>query len=305
MVERETSQATEATGATGATRARRPAGQWVSPERSAVGACTKYSLFFINFIFLIVGLAMTALSTYILVLKEKRLTYAILFFMDPACDTCLVGALITVLCFLGSWGALREITCFLKTYHFALFILLFAEIFLSTSMLIAHHYAEAKEHVFPKEAFRLAIKNYRDDPDMQYLIDAMQQELDCCGYSDSEEGYRDWNGNMYFNCSKSNLSAERCSVPYSCCIRRAGERINYQCGHNVETLKADGTWEPNLSVLMGINSQGCIRALGNLIVENSLMICGIASGIIIPQLLILLLSSNLIRMITIQKNKWH
>ncbi|KAH9375781.1 hypothetical protein HPB48_019143 [Haemaphysalis longicornis] len=33
----------------------------------------------------------------------------------------------------------------------------------------------------------------------------------------TEQSYRDWNVNPYFNCSLVNPSAERCSVPPSCC----------------------------------------------------------------------------------------
>lgn len=36
----------------------------------------------------------------------------------------------------------------------------------------------------------------------------------CCGAKDPN----DWNLNVYFNCSDSNLSRERCGVPFSCCI---------------------------------------------------------------------------------------
>ncbi|KAK3802219.1 hypothetical protein RRG08_004509 [Elysia crispata] len=283
----------------------RPLGRWVRPERSAVGACTKYTLFLENFLLVIVGLAMTAMGTYILVLKEKRLTNAILFFMDPACDTCLAGAVITIMGLLGCIGSLREVTCFLKIYYYTLCLILLVELGLAVAMFIFYYVPDFKEYVFPKDAFRLAIKGYRDDPDMQHLIDAMQEELSCCGYSDSDEGYKDWNGNIYFNCTTTNLSAERCSVPYSCCIRNTGDRINYQCGRNVETLKADGTREPNEAVLAGINSQGCIRALGIFIDHNSLMIGGIMIGILLPQIFIIMLSRNLIDMINMQKSKWN
>lgn len=286
-------------------RERRPAGRWVRPERSAVGACTKYTLFLENFLLVIVGMAMTAMGTYILVLKDKQVDNIFLFFMDPACDTCLAGAVITVMGLLGCMGALREITCFLKIYYYTLCLILIFELFLAVAMFVFYYAPQFKEYVFPKDAFVLAIKSYRDDPDMQHLIDAMQEELGCCGYSDSEAGYKDWNGNVYFNCTKNNLSAERCSVPYSCCIRNAGDRINYQCGRNVLTIKADGTAEPNEIILGGIHTDGCLRVLGTWINDHSLMLGGIMLGILLPQVFIIVLSRNLIDMINIQKSKWH
>lgn len=36
----------------------------------------------------------------------------------------------------------------------------------------------------------------------------------CCGAKDPN----DWNLNVYFNCSQSHLSREKCGVPFSCCI---------------------------------------------------------------------------------------
>ena len=40
-------------------------------------------------------------------------------------------------------------------------------------------------------------------------------QFNCCGVSD--DGYKDWNKNVYFNCSTENRSPEACGVPYSCC----------------------------------------------------------------------------------------
>lgn len=49
---------------------------------------------------------------------------------------------------------------------------------------------------------------------MIFLI--TKESLGCCGVG--EKAYRDWEKNPYFNCSSP--SAERCSVPYSCCQRQ-------------------------------------------------------------------------------------
>lgn len=44
-------------------------------------------------------------------------------------------------------------------------------------------------------------------------------QFGCCG----GVSYKDWSQNMYFNCTAANPSRERCSVPFSCCLRDASE----------------------------------------------------------------------------------
>ncbi|KAG7271637.1 hypothetical protein CRUP_012157 [Coryphaenoides rupestris] len=74
------------------------------------------------------------------------------------------------------------------------------------------------------------VKAYRDDIDLQNLIDFAQNYWSCCG----AHGPNDWNLNIYFNCSENNPSRERCGVPFSCCVKDPAEDvINTQCGYDV------------------------------------------------------------------------
>ncbi|GAA6091680.1 tetraspanin-17, partial [Tachysurus ichikawai] len=59
------------------------------------------------------------------------------------------------------------------------------------------------------------VKAYRDDIDLQNLIDFAQEYWLCCG----AHGPDDWNQNIYFNCTELNPSRERCGVPFSCCVK--------------------------------------------------------------------------------------
>ena len=45
-------------------------------------------------------------------------------------------------------------------------------------------------------------------------------QVGCCGISNDDEGYKDWNANEYFNCTEppARLVGERCGVPWSCCV---------------------------------------------------------------------------------------
>ena len=59
------------------------------------------------------------------------------------------------------------------------------------------------------------IDRYREDADLKDMIDYAQINFQCCGLGPN--GYKDWSSNEYFNCTPTNLSAEKCAVPYSCC----------------------------------------------------------------------------------------
>lgn len=78
---------------------------------------------------------------------------------------------------------------------------------------------------------------YRDDPDLQALIDWVQIYFKCCGMRSPH----DWDMNIYFNKSSQQFSSpEAGGVPYSCCkqLRGAGGGpINYFCGHGARLMK--------------------------------------------------------------------
>ncbi|KAG0413560.1 hypothetical protein HPB47_009293 [Ixodes persulcatus] len=93
-----------------------------------------------------------------------------------------------------------------------------------------------------------------------------QEDLKCCGLSD--KSFRDWNDNMYFNCSRSNPSYERCSVPHSCCKRNDSHQVvSLFCGRGVLNQTDYDAWE---SVYMG----NCIDAAHRYLRENVTLITG-------------------------------
>uniref|UniRef100_A0A0B7A9D2 Tetraspanin n=1 Tax=Arion vulgaris TaxID=1028688 RepID=A0A0B7A9D2_9EUPU len=273
-------------------------------DYSEIGICTKYTLFLENFLLLIAGIGLTTLGTYLLVIKQKKVYDIIDLLLDPVCILCFAGAVTTVICFIGSVGALRENTCFLKTYHIILCVVILAELTIAVLMFVSYYVPEAKNKVFPSDTFKQAIIRYRDDPDMQHLIDSLQSDLNCCGVSDNDQGFMDWNENIYFNCSNDNQSPERCFVPYSCCKRVTGDKINYRCGADMLQVTVDGDVVPNEANTYLINKDGCIKAIGDWINDHVLILGGILLGILVPQIIVVILTRNLIGMILLQKSKW-
>ncbi|XP_064485782.1 tetraspanin-33-like isoform X2 [Ornithodoros turicata] len=90
------------------------------------------------------------------------------------------------------------------------------------------------------------IVHYRDNDDFMRVIDFMQYTFQCCGITD--DGYRDWNQNIYFNCSRTNPSFEKCSVPASCCCRQQPDEDMVSvlsrrfCGQDVLSKTQQDAW---------------------------------------------------------------
>lgn len=88
------------------------------------------------------------------------------------------------------------------------------------------------------ETFKMILQvvMYRDDPDLQALIDWVQIYFKCCGMRSPN----DWDMNIYFNKSSQEfLSPEAGGVPYSCCKKLSLDNgpINYFCGHGARLIK--------------------------------------------------------------------
>ena len=62
----------------------------------------------------LVGIGVTAIAAYILVLKDKKISYFVEFLFDPSCLLCLFGSIACAAGFLGCSGSLRENTLLLR-----------------------------------------------------------------------------------------------------------------------------------------------------------------------------------------------
>lgn len=203
--------------------------------------------------------------------------------VDPALILMIVGVLMFFLTFCGCVGSLRENICLLQTFCICLTILFLLQLVAGVLGFVFSDKARGKV----TEMLNSAMKHYRDDLDLQNLIDYGQTEFNCCG----GVSYMDWSQNIYFNCSEENPSHERCSVPYSCCLLAKNETvINTMCGHGMQ--KKD-----YLSAGEFINTNGCIDKVVNWIHSNLFLLGGIALGLAIPQLVGIVLSQVLISQI--------
>ncbi|NWT20807.1 TSN33 protein, partial [Vireo altiloquus] len=255
-----------------------------------------------------ISMVMVAVGVYARLLKHAEAAMACLA-VDPAILLVVVGILTFLITFCGCVGSLRENICLLQTVRtlegsswghlsvpsvvpsmslFPQFSVCLTVVFLlqlAAGVLGFVFSDKARGKV--SEIINGAIVHYRDDLDLQNLIDFGQKEFSCCGGI----SYKDWSQNMYFNCTASNPSRERCSVPFSCCLHDASQAvINTMCGHG---MQARGYLEASAF----IHTNGCIDKLVNWTHSNLFLLGGIALGLALPQLVGIVLAQLLINQI--------
>lgn len=247
-----------------------------------VSPVVKYLLFIFNFLFWIISLVMVSIGVYARMIKHAEAAMACLS-VDPAVMLMVVGVLMFILTFCGCVGSLRENICLLQTFCISLTVIFLLQLVAGVLGFVFADKARNKV----TEMINDAIIHYRDDIDLQNLIDFGQREFSCCG----GVTYTDWSQNQYFNCDKKNPSQERCSVPFSCCIISKDKTvINTMCGYGMQEVEYSQAGNY-------IHANGCIDILVNWIHSNLFLLGGIALGLAIPQLVGILLSQILINQI--------
>ncbi|XP_054436423.1 tetraspanin-14 isoform X2 [Pteronotus mesoamericanus] len=146
-----------------------------------------------------------------------------------------------------------------------------------------------------REFFESNIRAYRDDIDLQNLIDSLQKANQCCG----AYGPEDWDLNVYFNCSGASYSREKCGVPFSCCVPDPAQKVvNTQCGYDVRT-QLKSKWDEF------IFTKGCIQALEGWLPRNIYIVAGIFIAISLLQIFGIFLAKTLISDIEAVKDGHH
>ncbi|PNF16035.1 hypothetical protein B7P43_G04623 [Cryptotermes secundus] len=184
----------------------------------------------------------------------------------------IAGGVIFIVSFAGCVGALRENTCLLKFYSLCLLIFFLLEMAIAIMGFVFPH---AMQSVLEEQFTDKIIHTYREDVDLQNLIDFVQQEFRCCGLS--SEGYMDWSKNEYFNCSSP--SVERCGVPFSCCMNAtdiSSGLINIMCGYGAQEL-------PVAEAAKKVWTSGCIEIVRSWAERNLYTIAGVALGTALSQ----------------------
>ncbi|XP_023697441.1 tetraspanin-14 [Paramormyrops kingsleyae] len=252
-------------------------------ENAEVSCCYKYLLFSYNIIFWLAGAAFIAIGFWAwsekgVLLDLTQVTRSHGF--DPVWLVLVVGGVTFILGFAGCVGALRENICLLKFFTVVIGFIFLLEL---TAAVLAFVFKDPLKK-WINDFFLTNVKAYRDDIDLQNLIDSLQRLNQCCGAKNPN----DWDENMYFNCTPENLSRERCGVPFSCCITgpRKDSVVNTQCGYDTRAPPAN--WSSQ------IFTKGCIVALEEWLPRNIYIVAGVFIGISLLQMVGIYLARTLI-----------
>ncbi|XP_053708583.1 tetraspanin-10-like [Synchiropus splendidus] len=246
----------------------------------------KYFLFLCNWLFAVLGLGVLSLGIWGLVSKDSFAQERIgSIGTDPMLVLVTLGLLITLLCLTGCVGAVRENCCLLRVFSMLVLTLISAQVVAA----ILSYTMQDQIGGLLRSGMLAAMEGYQDDLDLRFITDEIQTNLQCCGADD----YRDWEINIYYNCSSPGVLA--CGVPPTCCIDPMENSTiwNSQCGLGALSLDE---FTAQSVVYLG----GCVGGLSRFIVQNQGTITTVVVVLLVAQILALLATTRLIENI-----QWH
>ncbi|XP_078423720.1 tetraspanin-33 isoform X1 [Cetorhinus maximus] len=246
----------------------------------------KYTLFSFCYVFWVASGLMIAVGIYAKTAIEGGAVDSLT--ADPALLLIIVGCLIFCITFLGCTGALRDIQILLQIFMWSLLLILFLQVIGATLGFIFSKKVEKKSVAL----FEKGIIRYRDDLDLQNLIDYIQKKFKCCGVSN----YSDWSKNMYFSCVDNNPSLERCAVPFSCCVMGTEEVLNTMCGYETQSMKRSTAQKQ-------IYTGGCMDKVITWGHQNLFLIGGLGLGLLLLEVLTISLTVMLLNQILFIKKR--
>ncbi|KAG5850900.1 tetraspanin-33 [Anguilla rostrata] len=224
----------------------------------------KYTLFIFCYLFWVTSAVFIAVGVYAKIAKEGGVVDSLT--ADPALLLISIGSLMFIITFFGCFGALRNAVLLLKLFLGILVAILLLQV---AAAVLGFLFSDLVLHR-TEQLMRKGIVRYREDMDLENLIDFVQKKFQCCGV----DSHKDWSGNVYFQCPARNHSLEGCGVPFSCCVRHKNETIfNTMCGYEMQTLD-------EASAAKIIYTTGCLEKIVLWGKQNLYFIGGMAVGLL-------------------------
>lgn len=172
----------------------------------------KYALFVANCIILICGIVVFSVGVWTLADRSfmERLLGTDLY-VSSASILIATGVIVTVISFLGCFGALKEVKCMLLTFFIILFMIFIVMLVGGILGYVFRNEVEEQMHV----EMLATIPLYKKETAVTEAWDAVQEQFECCGIrttgaSQSPDIWRQKGGSYFQNYV----------VPESCCKMR-------------------------------------------------------------------------------------
>ncbi|XP_007240897.2 tetraspanin-15 [Astyanax mexicanus] len=216
-------------------------------------------------VFWLIGGFILAIGIYAEVERQRYKSLDSIF-LAPAIILIILGLIMFIVSFIGVLASLRDNLTLLKVFLYTLALCLILELL---GGILALAFRNQTVDLLNKNV-RKGMENYYDDLDFKNIMDFIQRKFKCCGGME----YKDWNVNMYHNCSAPGPQA--CGVPYTCCDLKPNEVVNTLCGY--KALEKE-----RLELVNTINVRGCTDAVFIWFMDNYKIMAGLLLGIILPQ----------------------
>ncbi|XP_049417393.1 tetraspanin-10 [Epinephelus fuscoguttatus] len=246
----------------------------------------KYFLVLCNLVFTVLGLVVLGVGMWGLISKESFAQEKIgNIGTDPMLVLVISGFVLTVLCLSGCVGALRENCSLLKLFSAAVLVLITAQVLAA----IMAYSLQDQIGNYMRSGMLAAMVRYQDDLDLRFITDEIQSNLQCCG----ADNYRDWELNIYYNCSAPGVLA--CGVPATCCVDplENGTVWNSQCGVGAQQLDE---FSAQSVIFLG----GCLGGISRWVEQHEGLIGTVIIIVLGVQILTLFISTRLLESI-----QWH
>uniref|UniRef100_A0A8C8C1L0 Tetraspanin n=1 Tax=Oncorhynchus tshawytscha TaxID=74940 RepID=A0A8C8C1L0_ONCTS len=232
-----------------------------------------------NLLFTVLGLVVLALGLWGLINKESFAQEKIgQISTDPMLVFVVLGLVLSTLCLSGCVGALRENCCLLQVFSATVLVLVAAQVL---AAIVAYSF-QGQIEGYLRSGMLAAMVRYQDDLDLRFITDEIQIGLQCCG----ADNYRDWEVNMYYNCSAPGVLS--CGVPATCCVDplENGTVWNSQCGVGSQQLDE---FSAQSVIFLG----GCLGGMSRWIEQHTGLIGSVGIVLLGVQIITLFITTRL------------
>ncbi|XP_035216777.1 CD151 antigen-like isoform X2 [Stegodyphus dumicola] len=232
----------------------------------------KYALFIANCVILICGIAVFAVGVWTLADRSfmERLLGTDLY-VSSASILIATGVIVTIISFLGCFGALKEVKCMLLTFFIILFMIFIVMLVGGILGYVFRNEVEKQMH----QEMLTTIPMYKNDTAVTDAWDAVQEYFKCCGLAvNYDQSYEIWR--------KKNREFTEKRVPVSCCKEKDESSIrNCQFSNDRTNVYTDD----------------CYEKMKDFVKDHALILGGIGIGISCVLIVGMMLSCALFLMI--------